>query len=270
MRRGVPESTAIAIARSQQAKWAAKSKNPAIRAASIKSLAEQHVLDHRKRGASLSIPAFADIAVGGVSLLDLDWAAFDANRPPGQQQPAQQPDLLTAQTHNNIAAFQKAHGLPVTGQIDSKTAAWLNNPANSAAATKAAASTAKKNAATATKAQKAAVAAAKKATAAQTKAQKQAASQAAATNKANTKQAAAKQVAAAKAGKAAVSAGAVQRVVSLSTPMVGSSDGVRMTKPAFGGKKATPFVKGGGKAKKNVRALNLENLKRAQKVRSTT
>jgi hypothetical protein len=272
-RKGVPESTAIAIARSQQAKWAAKSKNPAIRAASVKSLADQHVLDHRKKGrrsdmSTFTVPAFDTLRGGGVSLLDLDWSAFDANRPPGQQQPTQQPDLLTAQTHNNIAAFQKAHGLPVTGQIDAKTTAWLNNPKNSAAATAAASGAAKKNAAAATKAQKAAVAAAKKAAAAQTKAQKQAAAQQTATQKANAKAAAASQAAAVKKGKSDIGFGSATRSTSLSVPMVGSSDGARMTGQAFGGKKAAPFVKGGGRAKKNVRALNMENLKRVQAART--
>lgn len=344
-RKGVPEGLAIAIARSQQAKWAAKSKNPAIRAASVKSLAEQHVLDHRKRGgkadmsrtatkarpgsipsgvgkgkfpitnqhslesaiklrkhakgvsqatvvahikaeakkrglkipktASLSVPAFATLrgAGGGGNAyqqeffanVDLDWSSFDANRPAGQQQSAATPpppDLLSAQTHKNIAAFQKAHGLPVTGQLDAGTVAWLNNPKNSSAATKAAATTAKKNAAAATKAQKAAASAAKKATAAQTKVEKQQATQASAAQKASAKQAAANQVATTKAGKAAIGYG-------LSNPIVSSNDGVRMTSNLpFGGKKAAPFVKGGGRAKKkNVRALNMENLKRAQKVR---
>lgn len=131
MRRGIPESRAIAIARSQQGKWALKSKNPNIRAASAASLAAQHVLDHRKRGKR-----------------DLSWSAFDAARPPGQPKapaaqpaPAQRqpaaapaPDPISPRVHKNIAAFQKAHGLPATGNVDAATVAWLNNPKNKAAA----------------------------------------------------------------------------------------------------------------------------------------
>lgn len=339
MRKGVPKSRAIAIARASEAKRFSHSKNPAIAAAAVAAVGQDHVLDHRKKGrhdmsrtptklrpgsipsgpgkgkfpvtnahevksavllaghakgvskrvvlahvvaeakrrklkippslqkTNLSIPAFATLRGGGMSVVDLDWSSFDSNRPAGQ--PAQPPpDLLTAQTHTNIAAFQKAHGLKPTGQLDPATVAWLNNPKNSAAATLAAASTAKKNAAAATKAQKAAAAASKKAAAAQTKAQKQATAQTAAQQKAAAKQAAANQKAAAAAGKAVIGAGGATRGVSLSVPIVGSQDGGRMTgKPAFGGKKAAPFVKGGGRAK-NIRALNVEKLKRAKVMRS--
>lgn len=346
MRKGVPKSRAIAIARASEAKRFSHSKNPAIAAAAVAAVAQDHVLDHRKKGrhdmsrtptklrpgsipsgpgkgkfpvtnahevksavllaghakgvskrvvlahvvaeakrrklkippslqkTSLSIPAFATLRGGGMSVVDLDWSSFDSNRPAGQ--PAQPPpDLLTAQTHTNIAAFQKAHGLKPTGQLDPATVAWLNNPKNSAVAQKAAAGAAKKGAAAATKAQKAAVAAAKKQAAAATKltnqqaaAAKKAATQTAAQQKAATKQAAANQKAAAAAGKAAIGAGGATRGVSLSVPIVGSQDGGRMTgKPAFGGKKAAPFVKGGGRAK-NIRALNIEKLKRAKVMRS--
>lgn len=280
MRRGVPEGTAIAIARSQQAKWAVKSKNPAIRAASVKSLVEQHALDHRKRGHSLSIPSFASVAAGSYgsvvnplfdSTVDLDWAQWNQEHQ-GQAQPAggQQQDMLTTKAHSNIMAFQKANGLPVTGQIDAQTTAWLNNPANDVAAkaaAKKAASAATKTAAAQAKAAKAQAAAQVKAAKVAAAAAKQAASDHAAAVKLAAQQAAAQQVAATKAGRAAVSAGAPTkpRTASLSVPITTSQDGARMTGTAFGGKKAAPFVKGGGRKKPTpaeLRALKNEKVKR--------
>lgn len=240
-----------------------------------KGVSQKVVIAHlkaeaRKRGlkipktASLTVPSFISLRGAGPSLLDLDWSAYDANRPAGQQQPAQQPDLLTAQTHQNIAAFQKAHGLPPTGEIDAATVKWLNDPKNSAAAQKAAAGAAKKNASATAAAAKKAAAAQKKLANQQAAAAKKATAQQAAQQKAATKAAAAQQVAATKAGKAALG-------YQLSVPLTGSDDGVRMTGNAanFGGKKAAPFAKGGGRVKqKNVRALNMENLKRAQAARA--
>lgn len=266
IRKGMPKSKAIAIARASEAKRFSHSKNPAIAAAAVAAVAQDHVLDHRKRGrrdlsnATITVPAFdaidrprqsgrspyATIVLGDI---DLDWAQWNQEHQ-GQQQPPAQPDLLNAQTHNNIAAFQKAHGLPVTGQLDPHTVTWLNDPKNSAAATKAAAGAASKSA-------KAAKAAAKKALAAKTKADKAAAGVAAKEAKANVtaankrasdaaKATAAQKTAATNAGTAAVKKGKAA-TASLSVPIVGSQDGARMT---------------------NVRALNLENLKRAQKKRA--
>lgn len=225
MRRGVPKSKAIAIARSQQAKWAAKSKNPAIRAASAASLAEQHVLDHRKRGRRDMSRAFE---VGGPSIVDLDWTAFNAQRPKGQPRqakakPAPAPDLLSAQTHSNIAAFQKAHGLAPSGQLDAGTVAYLNSPKNAGAVKKAASGSGKPKL---TKQQRAAAAKAKRVHAAIKKA-----------NRGRVKADRARVANKAKAGKAAGTyathnaglAGGPVRTSNLAVPIVASDDGPRVT-----------------------------------------
>lgn len=240
VRAGHPKGEAIAIARNAEKRFAVKSKNPAIRSAALKATAEDKTLSHQKR--------------------DLAWDTFDANRPPGQQQPAAQPDLLTPEAHANIAKFQAAHGLPATGQIDPATTAWLNNPANSAAARTAAAGAAKKGASTAASAAKKATAAKVKAAKAAQTAQTKAAAETAKIQKANAaglaKNAASQKSAAIAAGKSAQS-----RTASMSVPIVGVNDGGRIVgKPAFGGKKAAPFKKGGGRAK-------VSNVAKVQKMR---
>lgn len=263
MRKGVPEGKAIAIARSQQAKWAVKSKNPAIRAASVESLAAQHVLDHRKRGKRDMSRAFD---TGNTdSLIDLDWASFDSARPAGGARPAaaapvaqqrataaRPPDLFTAETHQKIRAFQQANGLPVTGNLDQKTVSFLNDPKNSVA-THAAASTA------ANKTAKSANKAAKKAAAAKATADKKAHAAVTKKNAAKVKSdqqtiknRASSQKAAAKASKGSLANGKPVQTVSMAVPAIGSTDGARMAGNVanFGGKRAAPFVKGGGRAKK--------------------
>lgn len=260
IRKGMPKSKAIAIARASEAKRFSHSKNPAIATAAVAAVAQDHVLDHRKKGrrdlsnATITVPAFSTILVGGgggvsnplfASTVDLDWAQWNQEHQ-GQQQPPAQPDLLNAQTHNNIAAFQKAHGLPVTGQLDPHTVTWLNDPKNSAAARAAATGAAKKTAATQTKAAKKAAAAAKKATAAQAAEAKKSASAQAKAAKAQVTATKNAQTAAVSNGKNSLAAGK-RATASLSVPIIGNQDGARMT---------------------NVRALNLKNLKRAQKKRT--
>lgn len=218
----------------------------------------------------------ADLAVTGGQDIDLDWSTFDQNRPAGQggagvggagaaaagQQQGQPQSLLTPQTQANISAFQKAHGLPATGQLDAATVAWLNDPANKGAS--ASPASVKKAAAAQTKAAKAAAAAQKQAASAQAKAQKQAATdaakkaKAAQANQAANDKASAAAVAQARANGAGARVASTKSVkaVSLSVPLVGTNDGARMTgKPAFGGKKAAPFAKGGKRKRTALTAL---------------
>lgn len=276
MRKGVPKGHAIAIARSQQAKWMVKSKNPAIRAASAASLAEQHVLDHRKRDMSRAFE------VGGASLVDLNWAAFDQSRPKGAARPAAapppgakggaaqpaQPNFLTPQTQANVAAFQKANGLPADGTLNAKTVAFLNSPASNKAGGKGGG---KGAAGKAAKAAKASAAAAKKAAATTAKNH-------AAYVKANQARAAGdrKRLAAQAAGQAKATKLSVKkagiggpvRQVALSVPIVASQDGPRITSTGaapmkvksapFGGKRAPLFKKGGGRQPaKTAKAANM-------------
>lgn len=275
MRRGVPEGHAIAIARSQQAKWRVTSKNPAIRAAAAASTAAGHVLDHNKRGrqhdmTALTVPSIEQLRVAFrspsgqiitgpydehvIGVIDLDWSEWNAQHQ-GAGTVSTEPDMLSADTHQKLMALQRAHGLPVTGTLDSQTVAWLNNPANAQAALDAKnAAAATKAAAPAVKAKKTADAAAKKTAAATTKAAKakmaataKTAADAAKAQRTQAAQQLAAQRQATANGQKAVAAG---KPLSFSVPIVASDDGPRMTNQAMLVKAARKELKRRRKARR--------------------
>lgn len=219
--------------------------HPAVKAAAAAAIAQWEAM----KGTNLSTESNDD--------LDLAWASFDAARGTKPRQPAAAPPPATgniagytgpaqsASTINAIKAYQKANGLPQTGNLDARTLNMANGTtAAGKAAGKKAAAAGKKGAAKAGAAKKKAATAAKTAANKKIAAKKKAAS--AATSAAKKNAAASKRVQSAKV--AAAKKAAAPKSAAAKSAAKTSSGGQPMSNAAKQ-KAAATFVAQGLKSK---------------------